>query len=44
MRVCVLTDTSTDKAVKGGHVCVCVRACTDRHLDRQGYEKEGMGR
>ena len=42
MHVCVLTDTLTDKAVKGGHVCVCV-LCTNKHLTRQGYEKEGMG-
>ena len=42
MHVCVLTDTMTDKAMKGGHVCVCV--CTDKHPNRQGYEEEGMGR
>ena len=52
--VCVQTDTLTDKAMKSQVrdasylqvvcVCVCVCVCTDRHLNRQGYEKAGKGR
>ena len=34
MRVCVLSDTLTDKAVKGGHVCVCVCVLTDTLTDK----------